>query len=139
MLLLCGIISLWLVLNHIIHFEYPDYFWRANPDIQTYVGINVVSKWSDFSFFTYITMILFGIWCILIAISKLFNLEKINSRLVSMLYFRWLHIHYCALYYFSIIIGRFRPLFYNKATGLAQFCHKYTRTLSLYCNTNYIY
>ena len=83
MLLLCGIVSLWLVISHIAHFEYPDYFWHANPDIKTYVGVNVVSKWADFSFFTYITMLLFGIWCILLSISKLFNLQKMNKFLTQ--------------------------------------------------------
>lgn len=79
--LLCGMVALWLVISHIAHFEYPDYFWRANTDIKTYVGINVVSFWADFSFFTYITMILFGIWCITLSIAKIFNLGKLNDFL----------------------------------------------------------
>ncbi len=123
LLLLCGIVSLWLVISHIVHFEYPDYFGHANPDIKTYVGINVMSKWVDFSFFTYITMLLFGIWCILLSISKLFNLQKMNDFLtqdwlVCFIFVNYI-FHYFALHCFSNIVGRFRSLFHSKATGLA--------------------
>lgn len=111
MLLLSGIVSLWLVISHIAHFEYPDYFWHANPDIKTYVGINVMSKWVDFSFFTYVTMLLFGIWCILLSISKLFNLQKMNDFLTqdSLVCFIFVNYIFTTLLYtvFQISSGDF--------------------------------
>ncbi len=73
----CGAIALWLVISHIAHFRYPDYFYNANPDIHTYVGINVVSAFADFSFFTYITIILFGLRCVLLGAGNLIGLNKL--------------------------------------------------------------
>lgn len=75
--LIMGILSIWLVLDHILKFEYPDYFYNANPGIDYYVGINVVSMVADLSFFTYHTLIMFSLWCILLGISSIFNLKKI--------------------------------------------------------------
>ncbi len=76
-----GLIGLWLVTSHIAHFEFPEYFYNANPDIKTYVGTNVVSAWADFSFFTYQTLIIFSIWCILFGIANIFSLQKLNDFL----------------------------------------------------------
>ncbi len=72
---------MWVVISHMAHFSYPDYFYRNNPGIKTYVGTNVVNSWADFSFFTYITMIIFGLWCLGFGLSNLFRLEKINNFL----------------------------------------------------------
>lgn len=77
--LIIGISAIWLVVDHIGKFSYPDYFYNDNPDIKYYVGVNVVSIWADFSFFTYHTIILFGIWCILYSLSELFNLTRLNN------------------------------------------------------------
>lgn len=78
---ICGIIALWIVISHIAHFEYPDYFYNKKPNIDSYVGINVVSPFADFSFFTYLTIIIFGSWCILFSLSQIFKLEKLNNFL----------------------------------------------------------
>ena len=77
LIIIAGIIAMWLVISHIAHFSYPDYFYRANPDIDIYVGVNVVSRWADFSFFTYLTMLQFGIWCMLLGLSKLFGWQRL--------------------------------------------------------------
>lgn len=76
--LIFGICAMWLVVDHITKFSFPDYFYNENPGIEFYVGINVVSAWADFSFFTYHTIILFSIWCILYSLSNFFKLEKLN-------------------------------------------------------------
>lgn len=77
----CGTIALWLVISHVAHFRYPDYFYNANPGIQTYVGINVVSAFADFSFFTYITIILFGLRCVLLGVGNLIGSNKLCNFL----------------------------------------------------------
>lgn len=77
----CGAIALWIVTSLIAHFNYPDYFYQAHPDIQSYVGVNVVSPFADFAFFTYITLILFGARCLLTGLSGIFKLDKILNFL----------------------------------------------------------
>jgi len=78
-----GVVSLWIVFSHMWHFKYPDYFYNANPNIETYVGYNVIGPFVDFSFFTYLTMILFGMWCILFTISQIFKLNRLNHFIRS--------------------------------------------------------
>jgi len=73
LLLITGSVVLWLVISHVAHFSYPHYFYKANPDADTYVGTNVVSKWADFSFFTYLTLIIFGVWCVLCGFAEIFE------------------------------------------------------------------
>ena len=80
-LIITGLISLLIVLDYILGFTPHDYFYEQNPGISFYVGVNVVSRWATFSYFTYHTMILFGIWAFLFGISNLFKLEKLNNFL----------------------------------------------------------
>ena len=53
-------------------FYTPKYF---NP----YTTVNVVSRWADFAYFTYISQILFCIWAIIRFIAILFNLKKLTK------------------------------------------------------------
>lgn len=94
-LLIFGIIGIWLVIDHIANFEYPDYFYNANPNITKYIGVNVVSWIADFSFFTYHTMILFSLWAMIFAIGELFKLDKIshfvrNNNLMTFIFVNYL-------------------------------------------------
>lgn len=81
--LIIGILTLWVFVDHFINFQYPDYFYNANPGITYYVGINVVSKYADFSFFTYHTMIIFSIWCISLSVSSLLKFDKLYNLCVN--------------------------------------------------------
>ncbi len=83
LMLLCGLVGLWLFLSHMLHFSFPDYFYTNNPSLDFYYGTNVVSMWADLSFFTYHTLIFFSLWCILYAISNLFNFKKLNTFLIN--------------------------------------------------------
>lgn len=74
-----GGIGLWIFIDHISHFKPHDYFFIANPNINKFIGTNVVSRWADLSFFTYHTLIFFSIWSILIFIGFFFKLKKIQS------------------------------------------------------------
>ena len=65
MLMLCGALCIWLFLSHM--FGYNDWYLKSHPEVETYVGINVVSMFADFSFFTYVTLLLFSLWCFLFA------------------------------------------------------------------------
>lgn len=80
---MCGILGLWLVFSHVLHFDYPTYFFKANPDIKTYVGTNVVCASADFCFFTYLTIILFGIWCVLVFVANAFKIQKLEHFLTT--------------------------------------------------------
>ena len=79
--LLLGIAVVWLVVDHIAGFEYPQYFYDANEGITQYVGINVVSQWADFSFFTYQTLIFFALWLILLFVGYMLKWTKLRRML----------------------------------------------------------
>lgn len=76
-----GIIGLWLTFSHIYHFKFPDYFYNENPSIEKYIGTNVVSPMADFSYFTYQTVIIFSVWCILLSISEMFKINALMEFL----------------------------------------------------------
>ncbi len=79
--LLIGIAVVWLIVDHIAGFEYPQYFYDANEGITQYVGINVVSQWADFSFFTYQTLIFFALWLILLFVGYMLKWTKLRRLL----------------------------------------------------------
>lgn len=79
LLIIIGIIGLWLTISHICHFKYPDYFYEANPNINKYIGTNVVSWKADFSYFTYQTIIIFSLWSIFLSIGELFKIKRISN------------------------------------------------------------
>ncbi len=73
--LLIGLFGLFLVYDHISGFTPHDYFYINNPDIEKYIGTNVVSMFADFSFFTYHTAIFFSLWLVLVAGGGLLRLD----------------------------------------------------------------
>lgn len=72
-----GILAMWLVVDHVSNFSFPEYFYVNNPGITYYVGVNVVSPIADFSFFTYHTLIMFSVWTLALGISILFGLKRL--------------------------------------------------------------
>ena len=77
--LLFGLSAIWLFVDHIVKFSYPDYFYEANPGIKKYAGINVVSAWADFSYFTYHTILLFAFWTIGLFVGFVSGNERIEG------------------------------------------------------------
>ena len=77
-LILCAILGLWIVFDHIGNFLYANYL-NEHPDLTVFVGVNVVSPWADFTYFTYITVIIFSLWCIGFALSSIFSWQKLNN------------------------------------------------------------
>ena len=76
--LIIGLLSAWLFVDHISGFAYPDYFYNANPGIEKFVGTNVVSRWADFSYFTYHTLIFFSLWSIGLFVGNVCGVEKVR-------------------------------------------------------------
>lgn len=95
-----GIIGLVLILQHILAFTPHDYFYIQNPNIEKYVGVNVVSAWADMSFFTYHTLIFFSIWSILYFVSVVFKVD----RLYNFLYKRWIICFVFTNYVITVLI-----------------------------------
>ncbi len=79
--LLIGIAVVWLIVDRITGFEYPQYFYDANEGITQYVGTNVVSQWADFSFFAYQTMIFFALWLLLLFVGYMLKWTKLRRML----------------------------------------------------------
>lgn len=77
-LLIIGILGITIFVERMISFSGHEYFYIQNPNIEKYVGVNVVSRWADLSFFTYHTLIFFSIFCILQFIGNIFKLKKLN-------------------------------------------------------------
>lgn len=80
-LLLIGILGILIFMDYMISFTEHDYFYIQNPGIAKYVGVNVVSRWANLSFFTYHTLIIFSFFCILQFIGNIFKIKKINNFL----------------------------------------------------------
>lgn len=112
-IILSGAVSLWLVISHVAHFKYPDYFYNANPNIETYVGVNVVSAFADFSFFTYLTLIFFGTRCVLLGVGNLFNLNKLSDFLTrdTVSVFVFLNYAVTVTFYTAFELLTFNPTF----------------------------
>lgn len=75
-LMAVGLIGFVIFLSTIIGFKPHDYFYIQNPDIQKYVGVNVVSAFATFSFFTYHSLILFSLWLIAYGFANLLKKDK---------------------------------------------------------------
>lgn len=80
-LLLIGILGILIFMDYMISFTEHDYFYIQNPGVEKYVGVNVVSRWANFCFFTYHTLIIFSGFCILQFIGNIFKIEKLNNFL----------------------------------------------------------
>ena len=111
--LMIGVIGMWLFIDHISNFTYPDYFYNANPDITYYVGINVVSMIADLSFFTYHTLIFFSLWCIGLGISSLFKISKIYNFCI--------HISVVVFIFTNYIITTFLYTIFELTSGNITF------------------
>ncbi len=77
--IIIGIVGVILFLMHLLGFKPHDYFFEGNPGIKKYIGVNVVSMFADFSFFTYHTLIFFSIWMILQGIAFIFKYDKLDK------------------------------------------------------------
>lgn len=117
--IIIGVSALYLFIDHIAKFTPHDYFYDANHGIEYYVGVNVVSRWADLSFFTYHTIILFGVWFILYGISGLFKLEKLNFFLINKNLITFIFTNY--------LITTFMYTFFELTSG--------NITFGLYANT----
>lgn len=80
-LLIVGISGFLIFIEHIANFSGHEYFYIQNPNIDKYVGVNVVSRWADLTYFTYHTLIFFSTHCILIFIGNTFKSTKLNRFL----------------------------------------------------------
>jgi hypothetical protein len=83
-----GILGFVFIIYTVITFTPHDYFFIQNPEIKKYVGINVVSPFATFSFFTYHSLIFFSTWLILFGIGNLLNSNHLvrfltNSAILS--------------------------------------------------------
>lgn len=65
----------------VVNFEYPEEFYQEEY-FNRFTTINVVSRWANFSFFTYWSLIIFSLWGIFKFIATIFKIEKLQ-RIVN--------------------------------------------------------
>ncbi len=80
-LFLTSCLGLAILIEHIAGYEYQEWFYK-NGIYDPYTNVNVVSRWADFSFFTYISLILFCFFGIFKFIACTFKVKKLN-RIVN--------------------------------------------------------
>lgn len=71
LMIIVAVLGVWLAFDHVANFAFPEFIYKRNPEIDLFIGCNVVSVWADFSFFTYITIILWATWALLYVFCKL--------------------------------------------------------------------
>ncbi len=74
-----GVLTLWLFVDHVAGFLPHDYFYNQNPTLTLYAGVNIVSRWADFAFFTYHTLLFYAVWAIGLFIAYAFKIERLTS------------------------------------------------------------
>ncbi len=77
-LFLTSCLGIAIFVEHIAGYEYQEWFYK-NGIYNPYTNVNVVSRWADFSFFTYISLILFCLFGILKFIAYIFKIAKMNK------------------------------------------------------------
>ncbi len=98
-----ALLALGIFFTRLILFKPHDYFYVQHPNIQKYVGVNVVSRHADFAFFTYHTILFFAVWLILFSLSNLFAWKKLNAFVRKREVVSFVFVNYvitCALYTF---------------------------------------
>jgi len=107
-----GLLGIIFILYTVIGFTPHDYFFIQYPVIKKYVGINVVSAYATFSFFTYHSLIFFSIWLILFGIGNMLKANRLinflsNSAVISFV---------CLNYFITCIIYTVFELLAEKIT-----------------------
>lgn len=100
-----------------------------------YYGVNIINKFADFSFFTYITSITFGIWCILFGISNCFKENKFNNFLRKSTVVSFVFTNYLIT---SVIYTVFEFTFANDNFGLYANVPKAWHNLGINIFTHYV-
>ena len=87
--ILCAVFALWIFVDHICGWKPQP--WALTPQTTVYCGVNVVSPWADFAFFTYQTLIFFGVWCVLSGVALIFKASGVKAadRLVAFAFYKY--------------------------------------------------
>ena len=107
-----GLLGIIFILYTVIGFTPHDYFFIQYPGIKKYVGVNVVSAYATFSFFTYHSLIFFCVWLVLFGIG---NILKAN-RLIKFLTNSAVLSFVCLNYFITCIIYTVFELLAEKIT-----------------------
>lgn len=102
-ILFVSCLGLAIFIEHLLGYQYQEWFYE-NGIYDPYTNVNVVSRWADFSFFTYISLIIFCLWGIVRFISIVFRLERLykivnNSYLILFICLNQFNV--CLLYTIS--------------------------------------
>lgn len=93
MCLSVGAIGWWLFLSHMLHYKHYPYYIEH---FDLYTGNNVVSKWADFSYFTYHTLLFFSTWSLMYGAASLVGLKKLKRFLQKSTVLSFVFLNYCA-------------------------------------------
>lgn len=101
--LLCfSVLGLALFIDHIVRFVPADYFYKDGVPLDPYTNVNVVSRWANFSYFTYLSLIMFCLFGIAKFFSTIFG-HKID-RLKRITDSPYVIIFVCVNQFFVLIV-----------------------------------
>ena len=134
--LITGLLSAWLFIDHISGFIPHDYFFIQNPDTTLYSGINVVSRWADFSFFTYHTMIFYSIWSVGLFITHALKLARANNFFTHTATVTFIQTNYILT---TVLYTVFELASGNPTFGLYDFSNKAIHSLGTNLLAHYVF
>ncbi|MCQ2815013.1 MAG: hypothetical protein MJ227_01810 [Bacilli bacterium] len=79
--LITGLLAICTFIYALASWSFPKEFYLEHPGIEIYSGENVVSRWANLVYLTYIALVLAAVWMILISISLFFNFRKLFNVL----------------------------------------------------------
>lgn len=75
LMIIVAVVGLWIFVDQMVNFSFPLHFYNRHPDMDRFIGSNVVSVWANFAFFTFITIILWCVWAFLYAFCHIVNIN----------------------------------------------------------------
>ncbi len=90
-----GAVGWWLFISHVAHFEIEEYFYGIYEKNPLYSGTNIVSRWADFSYFTYHTLVFFSTWCVLYGAGSLAGAGRLVAFLRKSTVLSFIFCNYC--------------------------------------------
>ncbi len=108
-----GLLCLTVFIMHVAGFVFPEWYYNKYPDTEKYVGVNIVSPWADFSYFTYHSLIIFSVFSILLWYSHVTKNKKLKEYLIRPSVVGFVVTNYVITFTFNLFFDLFMGGFNN--------------------------